>query len=145
MYFPWKTFFFFFFDNYSSFLIKVPKENLGKTKTERKRDVSFIYPHASVLLVKEGRTTTGSPNLLSVSQCFRIDFSDKVQNHFSTPLHPLLPLSLTLFIISSHISACSLTHNSHGCLKYILASARIYPYILNSTHEDAHDTSVKSV
>lgn len=51
----------------------------------------------------------GSPNLLSVSPCFSIDFSDKVQNHFSTPLHPLLPLSLTLFIISSHISACPLT------------------------------------
>lgn len=96
------------------------KENIGKTKIERKRDVSFIYPHASVLLVKEGTTKTGSPNLLSVSPCFWIDFSDKVQNHFSTPLHPLLPLSLTLFIISSHISTCSLTHNPHGCLKSVL-------------------------
>lgn len=62
----------------------------------------------------------GSPNLLSVSRCFSIDFSDKVQNHFSTPLHPLLPLSLTLFIISSHISACSLSLNPHGRLKTVL-------------------------
>lgn len=81
----------------------------GKKSRERGRDVSFIYPHASVLLVKEGRTMAASPNLLSVSPCFAIDFSDKVQNHFSTPLHPPLPLSLTLFIISSHISARSLS------------------------------------
>lgn len=97
------------------------KENVGENKDRRKeRDVSFICPHASALLVKEGRTTTGSPNLLSASLCFAIDFSDKVQNHFSTPLRPILLLSLTLFIISSHISACSLTHNPHGCWKSAL-------------------------
>lgn len=86
------------------------RKRLKRQKEQRERDVSFIYPHASVLLVKK-REDTGalSPNLLPVSLRFSIDFSDKVRNHFSTLLHPLLLpslpcLSLSLSLPLSHIS-----------------------------------------
>lgn len=82
------------------------RKRLKRQKEQRERDVSFIYPHASVLLVKK-REDTGalSPNLLPVSLRFSIDFSDKVRNHFSTLLHPPRPcLSLSLSLPLSHIS-----------------------------------------
>lgn len=79
---------------------KEERENMrSRKKRQKEGDVSFIYPHASVLLVKEGEDTRAlSPNLLPASPCFSIDFSDKVRNHFSTLLHPLPSLSFLSFI-----------------------------------------------
>lgn len=77
------------------------REYLKERKRKKERDVSFIYSHASVPLVKEGEDTRPlSPNLLPVSPCFSIDFPDKVQNHLSTLLHrlPLPSVSVSLFI-----------------------------------------------
>lgn len=84
----------------------------------------------SVLLVKKREDMRAlSPNLLPVSVCYSIDFSDKVQNHFSPLLHrlrlpslsvsPFISFSLSLSHISGH--ALHLWLGSHRCLKGCLS------------------------
>lgn len=121
----------------------------GSVREMEKRDVSFIYPHASVLLVKEGEDMRAlSPNLLPMSLCFSIDFLKSgiiFQLSFipflSLPC-PSLSLSLSLGPSSSHISAHTLPLYPHRCLKRVLESHGCADTTY-SAHEDVRETRIK--
>lgn len=83
---------------------------MGKTKIERKREMSLLFTlMLQYSLLRRGGQQLDHP---ICCQCLRVSeliFLTKSRIIFQLPFILLLPLSLTLFIISSHISACSLT------------------------------------